>query len=305
MTRTGNKAARPRKVRIGDREILAHGLESWRFGDIYHYAMTASWLLFIGAFATVYFGVNMAFAALYWLGDHGVANSSGSFEEMFYFSVETLATVGYGDMHPASRYVHLVATVEIFTGLSITAAMTGLIFARFSRPRARVMFARNPVVGVINGSPTFMVRMANARHNMITDASAKLWITRQETAGEGLRYRRFQELRLDRAANPMFPLSWTIFHPIDDASPLYRQDAASLAEVDASFVVTFNGLDETSAQQLNARATYECGDIHWGRHYVDILDVDENGTPYIDYRKFHDTRVEEPGPVEAESGSAS
>ncbi len=305
MTWGPDKAAKPRKVKIGDREILAHGLESWRFGDIYHYAMTASWLLFIGAFATVYVGVNIVFAALYWLGDRAIANTAGRFEEMFFFSVETLATVGYGDMHPASRYAHIVATVEIFIGLSITAAMTGLIFARFSRPRARVMFARNPVVGVINGSPTFMVRMANARHNMITDASAKLWITRQETAGEGLRYRRFQELRLDRAANPMFPLSWTIFHPIDDASPLYRQDVASLAEVDASFVVTFNGLDETSAQQLNARAVYECRDVLWGRHYVDILDVGEDGTPYIDYRKFHDTRLEESAPAETESGSAS
>jgi inward rectifier potassium channel len=285
-------AATPRRVRIGDREIVAHGLARPRFGDLYHLAMTATWPVFVGVAALIYMGANVVFAALYMLGDHAIANTAGGFEELFYFSVETLATVGYGDMHPQTRYAHLVATTEIFAGLSLTAAMTGLVFARFSRPRARVMFARNPVVGIVNGAPTFMVRIANARHNMITDASVKLWLTRIETSVEGLRFRRFQELRLDRAANPMFALSWTIFHPIDDNSPLYRQDAAALAEAEAGFVVTFGGLDETSSQQLNARATYTGDDIHWSRHYVDILGVDADGTPHIDYRKFHDTRPE-------------
>ena len=101
-------------------------------------------------------------------------------------------------------------------------------------------------------------------------------------------------MRLDRAANPVFALSWTIFHAIDDTSPLYRQDAASLAEMKASFIVTFNGLDETSAQQLNARSFYAHADIHWGSHFVDILDSDDEGGARIDYRKFHDTRPEQP-----------
>jgi inward rectifier potassium channel len=288
----GNRAARPRRVRVGDREVIAHGLDHWRFGDVYHYAMVATWPRFIAATAIIYLVVNVVFAALYRLGDQPIANAGASFEELFYFSVETLATVGYGDMHPQTRYAHIVATIEIFSGLSITAALTGLFFARFSRPRARVLFARNPVVGQVNGQPTLMVRMANARHNMITDAAAKLWMTQIESSAEGIRYRRFRELRLDRAANPMFALSWTIFHPIDDTSPLYHRDAASLAEVEANFVVTFGGLDETSAQQLNARTLYTSDDILWGHHYVDILDVDGDGTPRIDYRRFHDVRAE-------------
>ncbi len=289
--KTPTKRSRPQRVKIGDREIMAHGLERWRSGDLYHYAMTATWKVFIGVAACVYMATNLLFAFLYWLRDGAIANVKPGFEDLFYFSIETLATVGYGEMHPQTRYGHIVATMEIFTGLLITAALTGLLFARFSRPRARVMFARNPVVGTVNGSPTLMVRMANARHNMITDASAKLWITRLESSAEGIRYRRFQELRLDRAINPMFALSWTIFHVIDDVSPLYRQDGETLAKVEASFVVTFNGLDETSAQQLNARATYDGADIVWNSHYVDILDVDD-GVPRIDYRKFHDTRPE-------------
>ena len=288
------RAARPRLVRVGDREVLAHGLERWTWGDLYHYAMTATWPVFVTAFAFAYLAINTIFAVLYWLGDNPIANTRPGFEDLFYFSIETLATVGYGDMHPATRYGHVIATVEIFTGLSITAAMTGLVFARFSRPRARVMFARSMVVGVMNGSPNLMIRLANARHNMITDASAKLWMTRIETSTEGTRFRRFRELPLDRSANPLFALSWTVFHIIDEVSPLYGQDAASLADVEASFVLTFAGLDETSAQQLNARQMYSHEDIEWSSQYVDILDVDDEGMARIDYRKFHDTRPEAP-----------
>ena len=285
-------AHRPRIVKVGEREVIAHGLEQWRFGNLYHYAMTASWPLFVASFAGVYMAVNCLFALLYDLGDRPIANARPGFEDLFFFSIETLATVGYGDMHPQTRYGHWIATLEIFTGLSITAAMTGLVFARFSRPRARVMFARNPVIGTVNGSPTLMVRMANARHNMITDATAKLWLTRLETSAEGIRFRRFRELALDRSANPMFALSWTIFHIIDESSPIHGLGAEDLATVEASFVVTFSGLDETSAQQLNARALYDHDAINWNHHYVDILGVDEEGLTRIDYRKFHDTRPE-------------
>jgi len=283
---------RQRVVRVGDREILALGLERWTWGDLYHYAMTATWPMFFAGFALVYVVVNVAFAGLLALGDAPIANARPGFEDLFYFSIETLATVGYGDMHPQTRYGHVVTTLEIFTGLSITAAMTGLVFARFSRPRARVIFARNPVVALHNGAPTLMVRLANARHNMITDATAKLWLTRLETSAEGVRMRRFLELPLDRGANPMFALSWTLFHPLNDSSPLLHADAASLAGVEASFVVTFAGYDETSAQQLYARTLYDHSDIVWGSRYVDVLEAGDDGLPRIDYRKFHDTAPE-------------
>ena len=133
---TPRRTSRPRTVRVGDREIVAHGLEAWSWADIYHYAMTATWPVFIAGFAIAYTEVNILYATLYSLGDAPIANAREGFEDAFYFSIETLATVGYGDMHPQTRYGHIVATFEIFTGLSITAAMTGLVFARFSRPRA-------------------------------------------------------------------------------------------------------------------------------------------------------------------------
>jgi inward rectifier potassium channel len=124
---------------------------------------------------------------------------------------------------------------------------------------------------------------------MITDAAARLWLTQIETIAEGNRFRRFRELRLERPENPMFALSWTIFHVIDETSPLYGLDAAAMTDVDANLILTFSGLDETSGQHVHARMGYKHEDLHWGRRYADILDTDDSGMPRIDYSRFHDT----------------
>ena len=289
---SSSRASKGRLVQVGARRVIAHGLKTHPWSDPYHQSMTLPWPLFFAGFAALFLTVNTIFAGLYWLGASPVANARPGFEDLFYFSIETLATVGYGDMHPQTSYGHLVATIEIFTGMSIIAVMTGLVFARFSRPRARIVFARNPVVSLHDGRPTLMVRMANARHNMVTDASAKLWMTRIEETQEGVSLRRFRELKLERAENPLFALSWTIFHVIDESSPLFGADVAALRQVEASFVVTFAGLDETSGQSLHARHGYELAAIRWQHRYVDILGTDETGMSVIDYRKFHDTHPE-------------
>lgn len=280
-------------VRIGDREVLTHGVERRFFGDLYHYCMIAPWPLFFLGFAATFCAANLMFAGLYSAGEAPIANARpGSFEDLFYFSIETLATVGYGDMHPQTRYGHVIATVEIFTGMLLIAIMTGLVFARFSRPRARVMFADAPIIGVHDGERTLMLRMANQRYNMIAGATAKLWLTRMERTREGGRMRRVRELSLERAENPMFALSWTIFHKIDAVSPLHGADAAALAGAEASFVVTFTGLDESSGQPLHARRGYTHEDLRIGHQYVDILTSDAQGRTHIDYNKFHDSRAE-------------
>src|SRR6202007_906317 len=126
------------------------------------------WPVFFATAGAIFVMLNAEFAFFYWLADRPIANVSDDLPlSLFYFSIETLATVGYGDMHPQTNYGHLVATVEIFTGMSFLAVMTGLIFARFSRPRARFVFAQHPVVAVRQGQQTLMVRIANARHNTI------------------------------------------------------------------------------------------------------------------------------------------
>jgi inward rectifier potassium channel len=280
---------RTRLVTIGDFEVETRGLAAGFWTDLYHRSMTVSWPAFFASAALIFVLLNAVFAGLYMLGDRPVANVSDDLPlSLFYFSIETLATVGYGDMHPQSNYGHLVATVEIFTGMSFLAVMTGLIFARFSRPKARFVFAKHPVVGNRQGQPMLMIRVANARHNTISQATARLWLVRQERMAEGDTVRRFHELVLDRSEHPVFSLSWTLYHAIDETSPLYRLDQDELAASDAVLVLNLGGIDDNSAQRLSARKVYSQEDIRWQYRYVDITGDSPEGRLVLDYTKFHD-----------------
>ena len=275
-------------VRIANREVETRGLSTGFWTDLYHHAMTVSWPAFFAWAALVFMVLNGVFATIYGLGDKSVANvQSETFLQFFFFSIETLATVGYGDMHPQTNYGHVVATVEIFTGMSFLAVMTGLVFARFSRPKARFVFARNAVVTSYMRRPTLMIRLANARHNTISGATAKLWLIRREDIPEGQTLRRYYELTLERQENPIFAFSWTIFHIIDEFSPLADHTPEQLAEGEGALLLTVSGFDESSAQQLWARQSYSHEDIRWQHHYADITSWAE-GRMILDYEKFHD-----------------
>src|SRR5262249_17886530 len=157
--------------------------------------------------------VNVVFASLFWLVPGSVANARPhNFGDAFFFSIETLATVGYGEMHPTTPYGRVIAAIEIVCGLGFTAILTGLTFVRFSRPRAKLVFASHPVVAMHNGKSTLMVRVGNARLAVLLDAAAKLNVLLSATSSEGKRFRRAQELRLERAHLPAFPLTWTLMH---------------------------------------------------------------------------------------------
>ena len=280
-------------MRIGSREIETLGLRQGFWTDLYHRSMTVSWPVFFGTAAFVFVLLNAIFAILFSLGKQPVANvGNDGILSLFYFSIETLATVGYGDMHPRTEYGHFIATVEIFTGMSFLAVMTGLIFARFSRPRARFVFAEYPVVSARDGKPTLMIRMANARHNAISRANARLWLIRAERTKEGERLRRFHELTLDRQEHPIFVLSWTLFHTIDKESPLHGATGDDLADAEALLVLNVGGLDDASAQQLYARRVYSSRDIRWQHRYRDISSVTPQGRFVLDYNKFNDTEPE-------------
>jgi inward rectifier potassium channel len=280
-------------VKVGPREVETRGLKQGFWTDLYHRSMTVQWPIFFGSATLIFVLLNAAFAFFYFLGDEPVANVTGNSPlDLFYFSIETLATVGYGDMHPQTSYGHAVATAEIFTGMCFLAVMTGLIFARFSRPRARFIFAEHPVVTVRDGRPTLMIRMANARHNAISRATARLWLIRVERTLEGDQLRRFYELLLDRHEHPMFVLSWTLLHTIDKASPLHGATAANLAAADAALVLTVSGVDDSSAQQLHARRIYSADDIRWQHRYRDISSISPDGRFMLDYTKFHDVMPE-------------
>jgi inward rectifier potassium channel len=276
-------------VRFGPREIETIGLAQGFWTDLYHRSMTVYWPVFFGSAALVFIALNAAFAFLYSLGKNPIANVAGEgLLDLFYFSIETLATVGYGDMHPQTDYGHLIATVEIFTGMCFLAVMTGLIFARFSRPRARFVFADHPVVTTHDGQRTLMIRMANARHNAISRANARLWLIRAERTKEGDQLRRFYELKLDRREHPMFVLSWMLFHVIDKDSPLHGSTGADLQHGEAILVLNVGGVDDSSAQQLYARRVYSWHDLRWRHRYRDITSVSARGRLLLDYTKFHD-----------------
>jgi inward rectifier potassium channel len=285
----GRRPIAPRRVKIGQREILTEGLSRVVFHDLFHHFMTVSWPRLFGTLAAFFLAFDVLFGFLYALMPGCIANlNPPGFAGAFFFSVETLATVGYGDMHPQTLYGHSVAMAEIFVGLMSLALITGIMFARFSRPRARFLFTRNAVVRPIDGKPTLLVRAANQRQNVVQDASARLHMLRDEVTEEGFRIRRVIDLPLIRSQHPMFVLGWTIMHVIDDASPLKSETAESLHALSATFVLSVSGTDETTGQVLMARAEYSCDDIRWNATFHDILEESADGTLHIDYGKFHD-----------------
>jgi inward rectifier potassium channel len=284
------RTPKARVVQLGGREIITEGLHLNFWADISHRCMTASWPAFIGGAALVFIAFNAVFASFYWIGDQPISNVPGrAYIDYLYFSIETLSTAGYGDMHPQTHYGHLIATVELFTGIFSMSLMTGLIFARFSRPNARLLFADNPVISSHEGKPTLMVRLANERHNIISNATARLWLFKNIVSMEGQSLRRFYELPLVRNESPALALTWTLYHVLDEQSPLYGLNADDLEASNVSLVLVVSGYDVVAAQTVHARKSYDYPDIRFGHRYADILGTTEDGRLRIDYGRFHQT----------------
>jgi len=278
-----------RRVTIGDREVLTQGLPRRFWLDLYHLSMTISWPTLFGILATFFFTLNLFFASLYDLAPGSVANlNPPGFWGGFFFSIETSATVGFGDMHPQTLYGHAVASIEIFCSIVSIALMTGVMFARFSTPRARILFARQVVVRPINGTPTLMLRAANARQNVIVEATAHLLLVRNEVSAEAYKIRRILDLPLVRERNPVFVLGWTMMHVIDETSALAGETHDSLVAGQALLVVSLTGMDETTGQDVTARTAYQPEAIRWNHAFHDILGTDDEGNDLVDYTHFHD-----------------
>jgi inward rectifier potassium channel len=278
-----------RRINLSGREIVTHGLSPRAFQDLYHYWMAVSWLQLILTLALLSVLFNLLFGLLYHLQPGSIANlNPPGYAGAFFFSVETLATVGYGDMHPQTSYGHTIAGIEVFFGLVSIALMTGVMFARFSRPRARFLFARHGVVRPIDGRRTLMFRAANARQNVIMEASAQLRVLKDTVTSEGYEMRRFFDLPLVRAQHPIFLLGWTLMHVIDERSPLKADTPESLKAARAVFSLTLSGTDETTGQVLMGRIDYPTEAIRWNHSFVDVLSSDESGVDHFDYSRFHD-----------------
>ena len=270
--------------------VVRLGVERELFGDLYHRALTISWPGFFAIGAATYIVANFVFAALYLLQPGSIAQAHpGSFADAFFFSVQTMATIGYGVMSPATVYANLLMTLETAVGLMFVALTTGLVFARFSRPTARVLFSSVAVVGPYNGVPTLSIRIANQRKNQMLAAEVSMTLVRDELSDEGELSRRFYDLALVRDRSPVFALTFRVMHPIDRDSPLYGLNYETLAEQHAEIVVIAGGVDETLVQPVNARTSYLPHEILWSHRFVDIFGWTEDGRRAIDYRRFHDT----------------
>jgi inward rectifier potassium channel len=256
------------------------------FDDFYHQLMISSWpfllLEVVGAITVI----NCLFALGY-LVSGGIEHARrGSFADAFFFSVQTMATIGYGKMVPASILANLLASAEALTGLLAFALVTGLVFSKFSRPTARVRFTRNAVIALRDGLPSLMFRMANVRANQIVEAHIHVVLARQERTLEGEEVRRFYDLDLTRYRNTIFNYSWTAIHPIDINSPLYGATAQSLKASDAEITVSLTGIDETFSQTVYARYYYDAEDIIWGARLADITSRTPEGEFYLNFARY-------------------
>jgi inward rectifier potassium channel len=290
---------RSRLLRLTNSEILVRGLPRRVSQDLYLLCMTVSWPRLFGVFAACFLGFNLAFAAVYDASPGSIANlNPPGYWGAFFFSVETLATVGYGDMHPQTLYAHTVASVQIFAGTLYLALLAGIVFARFSRPTARFRFSDVAVIRPIDGRTTLMFRSANARHNSIVEASARLRLISDAVTVEGFRLRRIVDLKLLREEHPLFVLGWNLMHVIDSTSPLAGATPESLAAVHASFSLTLRGTDETTGQVLIGRAEYTSDALRWNQSFDDVLQPDADGRMVFDHSRFNAV-----SPLEAGSGS--
>ncbi|MEG4283223.1 ion channel [Microcoleus sp. A006_D1] len=288
---------RPPQARLVTRKgqfplnIVKLGVPRLHFADLYHRLLILSWPQFFILICFCYILTNSLFALAYLAGGDCIANARpGSFKDAFYFSVQTMATIGYGAMYPRTEYANTIVAIEAFFGLWGVAMVTGLGFSRFSRPTARVIFSRVAVIAPFNGVQTLMYRAGNQRFNQILEAQQRATLIRDEVTSEGEFMRRFYDLQLVRSQSPIFALSWTVMHAIDESSPLYELTAKDLIESQAEIVITLTGIDETVSQTIHARHSFVASEIVWNMRFVDIVLRKPDGGRVVDYTRFHDLK---------------
>jgi inward rectifier potassium channel len=281
----------PVSLRAGQIEFVKVGTDAWRWRDVYRWLLGLSWPQFAGFVASLYVGLNLLFAVLYNFQPDSIAGSTGGhrFFDCFFFSVQTLATVGYGHMYPQTLYGHIVTTIEIMSGLFLLAVMTGLIFVRFSRPIARVMFSNSMVVALLNGKPTLMVRIGNENHHSMVEAEFRIMFSRDEPLLEGGDFRHFYVLKLHFDRLTVFPAALTLRHTIDETSPLFGATPESLESSRVLFIVSVVGIDPVIAAAVQTQKDYSWRDVQFGHRFVEIYTEHGGGRLTVDYGRLHDT----------------
>lgn len=278
----------PRGRVIIERRNLPPGQGSSLANDAYHFLRASSWTSITLLFAAMFLATNLLFAVVLWAAKAQVTNAT-SFIDYFWFSVQSLATIGYGVLAPADTLSNTVVTIESFLGFGFTALVTGVFFARFSTPSARVMFTRAAIIGEHDGQRMLMFRIANARVTAIVEASIRVYLSRDERLANGEHHRRIYELPVRLTVQPIFSLSWTVYHPIDDASPLEGIQPGDMKPGQGNIVVTFQGIDDRLAATVHTRWMYQAEDLVFDHTFADIIKVDRDGTRFIDFGDFDTT----------------
>lgn len=266
------------------------------FRDLYHAFLRTPWWGALLGIVCAYLALNVCFAGGYVLIG-GIANSRhGSLVDAFYFSVQTMGTIGYGAMYPVSPGANMLVVLESVTGLLVTALATGLVFAKFSLTTSRIVFTHEAVIAPMDGVPTLMLRVGNERGNQIMEAQIRMAIVRTERTKEGLKFYRMYDLVLVRERSLALSRSWTVMHSINESSPLFGHTPASLKTDEIELNVTLVGVDDTSLQAVHARTTYTDDRIVWGARHADILSEEPDGSLIVDLRKFHEVVPTDPTP---------
>jgi inward rectifier potassium channel len=283
---------RPRHIRVryGQFEFVKLNAKKFDWRDTYHLILTLSWPGFAAFVFGTYLLINLVFASLYMLNAHAVAEMSpGSFSDAFFFSVETLATVGYGHMYPESFYGHLVAMLEIMVGMFGLAVITGLIFVRFSRPTARMRFSKVAVIAPFDGVPNLMIRLANLRHQAMVEPEFRMIFLRNITTAEGDEVRRFRSLKLEFDHLIAFPAVLTVRHRIDEESPLFGMTPEDFQQQHIHIVASIVGVDTVIVAPVQSFGDYNYEQIEWNRRFVEIFDQNEEGQWTVDYARIDET----------------
>ena len=283
---------RPHKilVRSGQFELVKLNVKEFDLRDTYHLILTLSWPGFAGVVFSIYLLINVLFAVLYMVNPHAIAEMApGSFFDAFFFSVETLATVGYGHMYPETFYGHLIAMLEIMVGMFGLAVITGLIFVRFSRPTARIHFSKVAVIAPFDGMQNLMIRVANLRHQAMVEPEFRMFFNRDTLTAEGDDVRRFRSLKLEFDHLIAFPAVITVRHPIDEESPLFGMTPEDFQKQDVSILASIVGVDTVIVAPVQSLRDYNYDQIEWNRRFVEIYDQNEEGDWTVDYARIDET----------------
>jgi inward rectifier potassium channel len=283
-----NRRVKPATLtaRFGSFEYTKTGAAGLDLGDPYYLAVSLSWPRFFTALVLVDLAVNILFALLYWFVPGSITNAEPSFAQAFFFSVETLATVGYGVMAPASLYGHVVSSIEILCGLIFTALVTGLIFVRFSRPRAKIRFADAAVVARHAAGRALMVRVGNGKLTLLSDAKARVMALFIEHTPQGEALRHAEQLMLKDDQLSLFALTWTLTHVIDEASPFHALTQDDLAKSELRLLVFIEARDHALGAIVYAMRDYPTDRILYGMRYQDTISIDQAGRTNVDLTRI-------------------